>query len=92
MHAAPLRAPRHCWVAAGMLGTAGPEQCDLYGLPRPASLPNWPEAPWPDLPSLAALCCRVRGDGRQYIASVRCENWLVDERSHDVWQAFLFAR
>eukprot|EP00887_Chlorella_sp_A99_P007396 scaffold2.g7396.t1 len=35
---------------------------------------------------------RVRSDGRKYIASVRCENWLVDDRSHDVWQAFLFAR
>jgi hypothetical protein len=34
----------------------------------------------------------VYGDGRQYIANLRCENWLVDERSKDVWQAFLFAR
>ena len=35
---------------------------------------------------------RVRGDGRKYIASLRCENWIVDESSMDVWQAFLFAR
>lgn len=32
------------------------------------------------------------GDGRKYIANLRCENWLVDDRSKDVWQAFLFAR
>lgn len=45
-----------------------------------------------DLEDFDALVFRVRGDGRQYIASVRCENWLVDQRNHDVWQAFLFAR
>ncbi|PSC70312.1 putative complex I intermediate-associated 30 [Micractinium conductrix] len=44
-----------------------------------------------DLEDFDALVFRVRGDGRQYIASIRCENWLVDERSNDVWQAFLFA-
>ena len=35
---------------------------------------------------------RVQGDGRKYIANLRTENWLVGGRSHDVWQAFLFAR
>ena len=35
---------------------------------------------------------RVHGDGRKYIANLRTENWLVGGRSHDVWQAFLFAR
>ncbi|DBA75841.1 hypothetical protein WJX77_010736 [Trebouxia sp. C0004] len=35
---------------------------------------------------------RVKGDGRKYIANLRTENWLVGGRSHDVWQAFLFAR
>ncbi|PRW44841.1 putative complex I intermediate-associated 30 [Chlorella sorokiniana] len=50
-----------------------------------------PEGPM-DLEDYDALVFRVRGDGRQYIASLRCENWLVDQRSHDVWQAFLFAR
>ncbi|KAL4448351.1 hypothetical protein ABPG75_005570 [Micractinium tetrahymenae] len=45
-----------------------------------------------DLEDFDSLVFRVRGDGRQYIASIRCENWLVDQRSHDVWQAFLFAR
>ncbi|KAI3426304.1 hypothetical protein D9Q98_008677 [Chlorella vulgaris] len=45
-----------------------------------------------DLEDFDTLVFRVRGDGRQYIASIRCENWLVDTRSFDVWQAFLFAR
>lgn len=35
---------------------------------------------------------RVRGDGRRYIASLRTENWIVDDKSQDVWQAFIFAR
>ena len=35
---------------------------------------------------------RVHGDGRKYIANLRTENWLVGGPSHDVWQAFLFAR
>ena len=35
---------------------------------------------------------RVQGDGRKYIANLRTENWLVGGPSHDVWQAFLFAR
>lgn len=38
------------------------------------------------------LAYRVRGDGRKYIASLRTENWIVDAKSQDVWQAFLFAR
>ena len=44
-----------------------------------------------DLSPYDTLALRVRGDGRPYIASLRTENWLVGGRSHDVWQAFLFA-
>ena len=50
-----------------------------------------PDGPY-DLEEFDTLVFRVRGDGRKYIASLRCENWLVDEASMDVWQAFLFAR
>jgi NADH dehydrogenase [ubiquinone] 1 alpha subcomplex assembly factor 1 len=39
-----------------------------------------------------ALAFRVRGDGRKYLASLRTDNWIVGSASHDVWQAFLFAR
>ena len=39
-----------------------------------------------------ALVFRVMGDGRKYIANIRTDNWIVGGQSHDVWQAFLFAR
>lgn len=39
-----------------------------------------------------SLVFRVFGDGRKYIANIRCESWIVDEQSRDIWQAFLFAR
>ncbi len=45
-----------------------------------------------DLDDYDTLAFRVRGDGRKYIASLRTENWMVDAKSQDVWQAFLFAR
>lgn len=45
-----------------------------------------------DLEDFDTLVYRLRGDGRKYIASLRTENWIVDSRSQDVWQAFLFAR
>ncbi|GAB4817331.1 hypothetical protein N2152v2_004377 [Parachlorella kessleri] len=45
-----------------------------------------------DLEDFDTLVFRVRGDGRKYLANLRTENWIVGERSHDVWQAFLFAR
>lgn len=44
-----------------------------------------------DTEGFDALGFRVRGDGRMYIASLRTDNWIVSN-SHDVWQAFLFAR
>lgn len=39
-----------------------------------------------------ALVFRVFGDGRKYIANIRTDNWITGGTSHDVWQAFLFAR
>ncbi len=45
-----------------------------------------------DLQDYDTLAYRVRGDGRRYITSLRTENWVVDNMSQDVWQAFLFAR
>lgn len=45
-----------------------------------------------DIDEYDHLVFRVHGDGRKYIANLRTENWLVGGRSHDVWQAFLFAR
>lgn len=45
-----------------------------------------------DLSDYDTLVFRVRGDGRKYLTSIRTENWVVGEGSHDVWQAFLFAR
>ena len=45
-----------------------------------------------DTEGFDALGFRVRGDGRMYIASLRTDNWIVGSNSHDVWQAFLFAR
>ena len=35
---------------------------------------------------------RVLSDGRKYIANIRTDNWITGGQSHDVWQAFLFAR
>lgn len=108
MHAAESRSKGHAQAApisrqglgvwrlllnkANMLGwSAGLllQGCKTYDYcSAPGSLLSWLH-PWV---TCRASLCRVRGDGRQYIASVRCENWLVDQRSHDVWQAFLFAR
>lgn len=45
-----------------------------------------------DIEDFDSLVFRLRSDGRKYIASVRCDSWIVDDKSHDVWQAFLFAR
>lgn len=45
-----------------------------------------------DLDDFDTLAFRVCGDGRKYVASLRTENWMVDAKSQDVWQAFLFAR
>lgn len=45
-----------------------------------------------DIDEYDHLVFRVKGDGRKYIANMRTENWLVGGPSHDVWQAFLFAR
>ncbi|KAK9803259.1 hypothetical protein WJX72_001399 [[Myrmecia] bisecta] len=45
-----------------------------------------------DLEPFDHLVFRVRGDGRKYIANIRTENWIVGDRSHDIWQAYLFAR
>ncbi len=45
-----------------------------------------------DLEDFDTLVFRVWGDGRKYLANLRTENWIVGERSQDVWQAFLFAR
>lgn len=45
-----------------------------------------------DLDDFDALVFRVKGDGRKYLANIRTENWVVGDESHDVWQAFLFAR
>lgn len=73
------------WVESPGCSPCGPGRC----LAPPRLPPHAPHL----CPHLhARLWCRVRGDGRQYIASVRCENWIVDQRSNDVWQAFLFAR
>ena len=45
-----------------------------------------------DLEPFANLVLRVKGDGRKYIASMRCDDWIMGERDDDVWQAFIFAR
>ena len=45
-----------------------------------------------DTDGFEALAFRIKGDGRKYIASLRTDNWIVGSNSHDVWQAFLFAR
>jgi NADH dehydrogenase [ubiquinone] 1 alpha subcomplex assembly factor 1 len=45
-----------------------------------------------DMEGCDALTFRVRGDGRRYIANLRTANWVVGDKAHDVWQAFLFAR
>lgn len=46
-----------------------------------------------DVEGYDALAFCVRGDGRKYIANLRTANWIVGEdNSHDVWQAFVFAR
>ncbi len=45
-----------------------------------------------DMDGYDALSFRLNGDGRKYIASLRVDDWIVGETSHDVWQAFLFAR
>ena len=45
-----------------------------------------------DMEGADCLSFKLKGDGRKYIASVRVDNWIVGETSHDVWQAFLFAR
>ncbi|KAL6784323.1 NUOFAF1 [Auxenochlorella protothecoides x Auxenochlorella symbiontica] len=46
-----------------------------------------------DLDQYDTMVLRVLGDGRRYIASIRTENWIIGEASsHDVYQAFLFAR
>ena len=50
------------------------------------------EGQYLDMDGTDALAFRVKGDGRAYIASLRTENWIVGSASHDVWQAFLFAR
>ena len=45
-----------------------------------------------DMEGADSLSFRLKGDGRKYMASVRVDNWIVGETSHDVWQAFLFVR
>ena len=50
------------------------------------------EGQYLDMDGTDALAFRVRSDGRKYIASLRTDNWIVGSSSHDVWQAFLFAR
>jgi NADH dehydrogenase [ubiquinone] 1 alpha subcomplex assembly factor 1 len=45
-----------------------------------------------DMEGFDSLSFRLKGDGRKYIASIRVDNWIVGSTSHDVWQAFLFAR
>ena len=45
-----------------------------------------------DLDGFDALVFRIRTDGRKYIANLRTDNWIVGGKSHDLWQAFLFAR
>lgn len=43
-----------------------------------------------DLDDYDSLVFRLKGDGRQYLASLRTSNWTVgDDKSKDVWQAFL---
>jgi len=43
--------------------------------------------PTMDLDAYDALSYRVRGDGRQYIASVVTENWMTETTSEDAWLA-----
>lgn len=51
------------------------------------------EGRYMDTENYDALAFRIRGDGRKYIANLRTANWIVGEdKSHDVWQAFLLAR
>lgn len=38
------------------------------------------------------LVVRAKGDGNRYLTTVRTDNWMTGEASHDLWQAFLFAR
>ncbi len=49
------------------------------------------EGDYLDLEERDVLVLRVRGDGRKYLVSLRTDNWVVGAKSHDVWQAFLFA-
>lgn len=53
---------------------------------------NSEEREYLDIDTYDHLVFRVKGDGRKYIASLRTDNWIIGGRSHDVWQAFLFAR
>lgn len=50
------------------------------------------EADFDGLDEYDSLVFRVLGDGRKYIANIRTDNWITGGTSHDVWQAFLFAR
>ena len=43
--------------------------------------------PTMDLDAYDALSYRVRGDGRQYLASVVTENWMTETTSEDAWLA-----
>lgn len=50
------------------------------------------ETQYIDLDDFHSLVFKIKGDGRQYLANIRTDNWVVGDTVDDVWQAFLFAR
>lgn len=48
------------------------------------------EAEFEGLDEYNAFLFKVQGDGRNYIANLRTDNWITGGQSHDVWQAALF--
>lgn len=50
------------------------------------------EADFLGLDEYNAFVFKVHGDGRNYIANLRTDNWITGGQSHDVWQAALLTK
>ena len=65
-------------------------QCLGGSIPNTLSVLQESEDDFLDLDEYNAFVFRLRGDGRNYIANLRTDNWITGGQSHDVWQAALF--
>ena len=67
--------------------SSGQQECTLW-----ESVLQEEEAVFHGLDEYDALVFRIFGDGRNYIANIRTDNWIIGGKSDDVWQAFILAR